>query len=80
MGDYILATQKGSDNPYQSWIDTYGGEDFARAVATAIDIADKLAASCTPEQQERMTVAFKLSFKFEWLFWQSAYEQEQWRV
>ena len=80
VGDYILANQTQGDNPYQSWIDTYGGEVFARAVAQALLIVDSYAANCTDAQQQRMTQAFKLSFKMEWLFWQSAYEMEQWRV
>lgn len=80
VGDYILATQQPGDNPYQSWIDTYGGDDFAKAVAKALSICDAVAETGTPEQRQRMTEAFRLSFKLEWLFWQSAWEMEQWRV
>ncbi|RKD89895.1 TenA family protein [Mangrovibacterium diazotrophicum] len=80
VGDFILANQAKGENPYQSWIDTYGGDEFAKAVAKALFICDKYAEKCTPAQRERMTAAFKLAFKMEWMFWQSAYEQEQWRV
>lgn len=80
VGDFILAMQQPGDNPYQSWIDTYGGDAFAQAVAKALEIGDALAESCTLEQRQRMTEAFRLSFKLEWLFWQSAWELEQWRV
>lgn len=80
VGDFILANQAEGDNPYQSWIDTYGGDEFAKAVAKALYICDTYADKCTSAQQERMTQAFKLSFKMEWLFWQSAYELEKWRV
>ncbi|WP_163717806.1 TenA family protein [Mangrovibacterium lignilyticum] len=80
VGDYILANQTKEENPYQSWIDTYGGDEFAKAVAKALFICDQYAEKCTPEHRNRMTRAFKLSFKMEWMFWQSAYEQEQWPV
>lgn len=80
VGDFVLANQKPGENPYQSWIDTYGGEEFAQAVAKAIAICDAVAAQASPVVQERMTEAFRLSFKLEWLFWQSAYELESWRV
>lgn len=80
VGDYILENQNKSDNPYQSWIDTYGGEDFNRAVRQAIEICDQVADKCTSEQQEEMTKAFVMCSKMEWLFWDSAYRLEKWPV
>ncbi|MDD4434483.1 MAG: TenA family protein, partial [Parabacteroides sp.] len=29
VGDYILANQTNEENPYQTWINTYGGDDFS---------------------------------------------------
>ncbi len=80
VGDYILANQIKGDNPYQSWIDTYGGEDFSRSVATAISICDEIASQCTEAQQQAMTNAYIMCSRFEWMFWDSAYKQEQWAV
>ncbi|MFV0345177.1 MAG: TenA family protein [Bacteroidales bacterium] len=80
VGDYIIATRKTNDNPYQAWIDTYGSEDFAAAVDKAIMICDSYANDSSEEMQKRMTKAFETTFKMEWLFWQSAYEMEQWRI
>lgn len=80
VGDYILKHQVKDNNPYQSWIDTYGGEEFERSVVSAIAICDEVAEQCTEEQREAMTKAFVTSSKLEWLFWDSAYRQEQWPV
>lgn len=80
VGDYILANQTKGENPYQNWIDTYGGEDFAKSVTLAISICDELAEKCTPEQQEAMTQAFVMCSKFEWMFWDSAYNMEKWKI
>jgi len=80
VGDYILANQTKGDNKYQSWIDTYGGDDFAKSVKLAIDICDELAKSCTDEQQKAMTESFIICSKLEWLFWDSAYKMEKWAV
>lgn len=80
VGDYILANQTKGDNPYQNWIDTYGGEDYAKSVALAISICDELADKCTLEQQESMTQAFVMCSKFEWMFWDSAYNMEKWKI
>lgn len=80
VGDYIIETRKTNDNPYQAWIDTYGSEDFAAAVDKVIMICDSYANDSSEEMQKRMTKAFETTFKMEWLFWQSAYEMEQWRI
>ncbi|MGZ2368402.1 thiaminase II [Ancylomarina sp. YFZ004] len=80
VGDYILANQTSSDNPYQVWIDTYGGEEFAGAVNQAIQICDKYAENSTKFQQEQMTEAFLMASKMEWLFWNSAWNLEAWKA
>lgn len=80
VGDFILANQHGRVNPYQNWINTYGGEDFAESVASAIAIADELAENCTEEQREAMTEAFVMCSKLEWMFWNSAYNMEKWKI
>lgn len=80
VGDYILANQTKGNNPYQSWIDTYGGEEFEESVKTAIAITDELAGKCTAEQRERMTEAYVMCSKMEWLFWDSAWRMEKWAV
>lgn len=80
VGDYILANQSKENNPYQAWIDTYGGEEFAQSVSEAIAICDDLADACTPEQQRAMTDAFIMCTKMEWMFWDSAYNHEGWKI
>ncbi|SBW10441.1 TENA/THI-4 family protein [uncultured delta proteobacterium] len=80
VGDYILAHQSKGPNRYQSWIDTYGGEEYGAAVRQAIGICDELAAVCTPKQRESMTKSYVLCTKMEWMFWDSAYKLEQWPV
>jgi len=80
VGKYILANQNKDNNPFQAWIDTYVGEEFEKSVEKAVRICDELAEKCTEEQQDAMTEAFVLCSKFEWMFWDSAYQLEQWRV
>ncbi len=77
-GDHILYNQIRTENPYQPWIDTYGGKEFAQAVTQAITICDEVAATCTEAQQMAMTDAFILASKMEWMFWDSAWHMEQW--
>jgi thiaminase/transcriptional activator TenA len=68
------------DHPYQKWIDMYSGEDFAKAVESAIAITDEVAEATTPAMRERMESAFTMSSRLEWVFWDSAYQYEEWPV
>lgn len=80
VGDYILEHQTKGQNPYQAWIDTYGGEEFEKSVNTAITISNELADKCTKEQRQQMTDAYVMCSKMEWLFWDSAWRLEEWPV
>jgi thiaminase/transcriptional activator TenA len=79
VGDHILATQS-KNNPYQAWIDTYGGEEFAEAVQKAIAICDEAAASCTEDRRQALTEAYALCTNMEWMFWDSAWRLEAWPI
>jgi len=80
VGDYIFAQQTGDQNPYKRWIDMYAGAEFATAVEKAIGITNQLAAEANAETQEKMLVAFEMATRLEWMFWDSAYEQEKWKI
>ena len=76
VGKFIVANQTKGANPYQDWINTYEGDEFAKSVETAINICDDLAAASNEKVQEAMTRAFQVSCKLEWLFWDSAWKLE----
>ncbi|WP_291728421.1 TenA family protein [Bernardetia sp.] len=81
IGDYILEHQTGkANNPYQDWINTYGGEDFANSVRQAIKITDRYAQTVSEKTIEEMNLAFEKSSKLEWMFWDSAYNKESWKI
>ena len=80
VGDYILANQVKENNPFQAWINLYVGDEFALSVEKAIRICDELAEACTDAQQNAMTDVFVICSKMEWMFWDSAYRLEQWRI
>lgn len=80
VGDHIYANQYSQNNPYQEWINTYAGEEFGLLVEKAINICDDVASRCSASQQEQMTKAFIMASKLEWMFWDSAYQMEQWPV
>lgn len=81
VGDQIYAQQQTENlNPYKNWIDTYAGEDFANSVNQVLSIADKLAAKASDSLKAQMHDAFEMATKLEWMFWNSAYQQEKWVI
>ena len=81
IGDYILANQTNKDsNPYQKWINTYASEDFASAVLNAIEITNRHAEKAPEEVLNKMDLAFIKTSKLEWMFWDSAYNKETWKI
>jgi len=78
VGDYIYTNQRVDDNPYQRWIDTYAGEDFAVSVQQAIDSCNRVGEATTDEMRMRMTEAFVTASRLEYRFWDSAYQLVRW--
>jgi thiaminase (transcriptional activator TenA) len=79
-GKHILKHQSKHNNAYQTWIDTYAGNEFSVLVNKAITICDEVAGLCTAQQRERMTDAFLTGCRLEYMFWDSAWRLEQWPV
>jgi thiaminase/transcriptional activator TenA len=67
-------------NPYQAWIDTYAGEEFAAAVQAVIATTDQVASQASSDTQAAMHAAFTRATQLEWMFWDSAYELATWPI
>ncbi|MDQ7046158.1 MAG: thiaminase II [Sulfurovum sp.] len=81
VGDFIIKNQENKDsNIYQSWIETYVSDEFAAAVQQAIDIANTYALTASPQNLLKMEEAFIKTSQLEWMFWDSAYKQEAWKI
>ena len=81
VGDFILKTQANKDsNPYQAWIATYASNEFALAVEQAINIVNTYALTASPQSLAKMEEVFIKTSKLEWMFWDSAYKQEAWKI
>ncbi len=81
VGETILTAVKDlASNPYEKWIETYADQRFAESTRQAIEICDRLAECASPATRSAMTEVFKMATKMEFLFWQSAYNMEQWTI
>lgn len=79
VGDEILNNQTEKNNPYNKWIETYSGDDFADGVTKAINYVDAIAEKTTEEVREKMTEAFIKASELEYLFWKAAYDNITWK-
>lgn len=65
-------------NPYQSWIDTYGGDDFHAHVRAVRHTVDAVAAQADARTLAEMHAAYTDAARLEWMFWDSAYRMATW--
>lgn len=79
VGKHILETSQ-HENPYFRWIETYSDTDFERSTLRAIEICDELAQNASDEIRMKMTEAFVMATRMEWMFWDSAYNLEKWKI
>lgn len=75
-----IARRSAADNPYSAWIATYSDPAFHASTDRIIAICDALAAKAGEEVRDEMTRLFVLCSKLEWMFWDSAYNKEQWKI
>lgn len=79
VGQALL--EKGSPNPmYQTWIDTYGGEEFGAVVEAVLDVTDRACEDLSPAQRTAVTDAFVTTSRYEWMFWNMGWTLEGWPV
>lgn len=67
-------------NPYQAWIDTYSGDEFAQSVDKVIQTIDRVAENCDAQTIRKMHAAYSMGARLEWQFWDSSYKQQAWKV
>lgn len=80
VGEAIHAQQQGTENPYRQWIETYADPAFAASTAEATAICDALADVAGDATRRRMTDIFVRCTRMEWLFWESAWQLETWKI
>ena len=80
VGKHIHQQANTQANPYQKWIDTYVDPDFESSVNYVVRVANQAANQAASEELELMHQVFYRASQFEWMFWDSAYQQEKWKI
>jgi thiaminase (transcriptional activator TenA) len=79
VGKHLV--ERGSPNPrYQRWIDTYSGDDYGSDALEVIAATDKLSVDLSPREREQVRRHFRVTSRYEWMFWDMAYHQQAWPV
>ena len=71
--------KQGSPDPiYRKWIDAYGSAEYAKAVDQVRAIVDEVARQASPAELERMREHYRRGSRYEWMFWNAAYDPKPW--
>lgn len=71
----------GSPDPrFSSWIDSYGGEDFAATVGQVLDLTDRVGSTLNPVAQNAARIHFETTSRYEWMFFDAAWRRETWPI
>jgi thiaminase/transcriptional activator TenA len=73
--------EAGSPDPrYRRWIDTYGGEEFAEIVRSVLALTDRIHKGVSGDEEALMIRHFCTTARYEWMFWDMGYREEQWPI
>lgn len=73
--------ERGSPDPlYTRWIETYGGEEFGTIVSDVLALTQRVAEGLGPTDRCAALQHFGVTSRYEWMFWDMGYRQEEWPV
>ncbi|MGQ0809969.1 MAG: thiaminase II [Nitrospiraceae bacterium] len=81
VGQHLL--KKGpprTGHPYRDWLMLYASPAFAEVQRWMRKKVDLWAKTAGQEEKRRMEEAFIMSSRYEWMFWEMAWKEEQWPV
>ena len=81
VGDYLSRQGEPKDAPlYCQWIRMYASPEYKSLAYWARSLANKLAEEASPREVARMEKAYLTSLRYEYMFWEMAYNLEAWPV
>jgi thiaminase (transcriptional activator TenA) len=77
VGKRLLALSS-PDPLYARWIETYGGDEFERAVEEMLELTDSIGGRLSAPERESAIDHFVITARYEWMFWDAAYHRVGW--
>lgn len=79
-GKRIAAQGKPTDERYAEWVEMYSGEEFTKLTHWCKALMDDVAEDASEVERERYRDFFRTSARYEYRFWDAAWNQERWSV
>jgi thiaminase/transcriptional activator TenA len=70
----------GDDHPYADWLRTYADPSFVTYTNELLQRLQRFADAADAEARSRAREAFAVSARYEWMFWQQAWDMQSWPV
>lgn len=67
-------------HPYRDWLLLYASPEFASVQEWMRAKVDQWAKEASKAERRRMEEAFVISSRYEWMFWEMAWNEEEWPV
>jgi len=67
-------------HPYRNWLMLYASPEFADVQRWMRKKVDQWAKTAGADEKTRMEEAFLVSSRYEWMFWEMAWNEEEWPV
>ena len=67
-------------HPYRDWLLLYASPEFEAVQAWMRKQVDRWARTAGQDEKRRMEEAFVISSRYEWMFWEMAWNEEKWPV
>jgi thiaminase/transcriptional activator TenA len=81
VGQHLLKTGlPPKTHPYRDWLMLYASPEFAEVQQWMRKKVDQWARTAGKEEKQRMEDAFVISSRYEWMFWEMAWTEEEWPV
>ena len=79
-GQRLAADGVPDHDGYAAWIEMYSSEEFTELATWCKELMNEVGAEATDAQRERYRQLFLTSARYEYLFWDAAWRQEEWPV
>jgi Putative transcription activator len=68
------------DHPYAEWLAMYRDPEFNEYMDNLLERLQRFADAADDAARERAKTAFTTSVRYEWMFWDQAWTQQEWPV
>jgi thiaminase/transcriptional activator TenA len=77
-GERLAAGGLPDHEGYAAWIEMYAGKEFTELAEWCKGLMDEVARDASERRRERYREAFLTSARYEYLFWDAAWREEEW--